>query len=125
MAILEQGLKYYFCACPACSWKGKKPHWDGQCPVCGNALEIQIRERRHSSDLSCKVILSGLSTDPKVGPLRPDFSILSDRKIFGESLKNLLKAGESIRASLAGSIARLGLPHPSVRRKDLRFRKRD
>jgi hypothetical protein len=90
----------YFCTCAACTWKGNKPHRDGQCPVCGNALDFQIRRRRHSADLTSKVILSGLSSDQKIKPSLPDFSVLKDYKISGQELKDLLNAGESIRERL-------------------------
>ncbi|MCI0653459.1 MAG: hypothetical protein L0Y38_08950 [Methylococcaceae bacterium] len=100
-------MKFYVCACAACTWKGNKPHRDGQCPVCGNALDIQIRERRLSSDLTSKVILSGLSSDQKIQPPLPDLSILKDYKISGQELQGLLTAGESIRARLVESISKM------------------
>ncbi|MGR9108844.1 MAG: hypothetical protein ACU843_18145 [Gammaproteobacteria bacterium] len=102
-------MRYYFCACPACTWKGNKPHRDGQCPVCGNALEIQIRERRHSADLASKVVLSGLSTDRKFKAPLPDFSMLKDYRFSEAEVQALLKAGESIRSRIGDTVSKLNL----------------
>jgi hypothetical protein len=115
-------MKFYFCACVACTWKGNKPHRDGQCPVCGNALKIQIRARRYSPDLASKLVLSGLSTDQKPKPPLPDLSILKDYRISEHELRGLLKTGETIRNRMIESVSRLTLSDKPLKWMALRFR---
>ena len=118
-------MKFYFCACPFCTWKGNKPHRDGQCPVCGNALDIQFRERRHSPDLASKVILSGLSSDQKVKPPLLDFSNLKVYTFYGKELKGLLGKGESIRDGFVESASKIHLSKKALNKLAMRFRDKD
>ena len=94
-------MKYYLCSCLVCTWKGSKPHRDGQCPVCGNALEIQIRKRRHGADLSTKVVLSGLSVDSKIRPNLPDLSRFTEAKVSATTWEDLVEAGDAIREKVS------------------------
>ena len=109
-------MKFYLCVCAVCTWKGNKPHRDGQCPVCGNALEIQIRKRRHGADLSTKVVLSGLSVDPKIRPNLPGFSRFTEPKNSGVDSESLVEAGDAIREKLSGLLGQSRLVNRALAR---------
>ncbi len=117
-------MKFYLCCCAVCTWKGNKPHRDGQCPVCGNALDIQIRERRLASSPATKLVLSGLSTDPKIMPSWFGLSILKDYKISGKALSILLRAGRPIGDSLIESVLKIRFSNYALHRLAIRFRDR-
>lgn len=108
-------MNFYFCACAACTWKGKKPHRDGQCPVCGHSLEIQIRERRYSPDLASKVVLSGLSSDQKIKAPLPDLSILNRYKFSEQDLNGLFQSVGAIRAYISDSVSKIRLSNDSLK----------
>ena len=115
-------MKFYVCACASCTWKGNQPHRDGQCPVCGNALDIQVRKRSHSPDLATKVILSGLSTDQKVKPPLPNLSFLKTYKISEQEVKRWIEAGETARNRLVESVSKMRLSNKALDLIATRFR---
>jgi hypothetical protein len=117
-------MKFYLCRCAVCTWNGNKPHRDGQCPVCGNALEVQIRKRRHASSPATKLILSGLSTDPKVTPSLSGLPFVKDYKIPKQALKILLNSGKPIRDRVIESLAKVRSPEHPLQRLAVRFRNR-
>ena len=114
-------MKIYFCSCAYCRWKGNKPHRDGQCPVCGQGLKIQIRERRCSADLSPKVCVSGLSTDSKLTPPVANLSLLGRFKISDRDLEELRAMTTSVKQTLGSSLDRIRQSSKAIRLLELRF----
>lgn len=106
-----------FCRCSVCTWKGSTPHRDGQCPVCGNAVEIRIR-LPVEQDLSKRNVLSGLKTDSKQKPYFPGLNVVGNYRITERELKVLLDAGKAIRKGLTNSLAKLEESRNRLRRKD-------
>ncbi len=118
-------MKLYFCSCFNCSWKGNKPHKDGQCPVCGQGLDIQVRKRRVSSDLSSRVKVSGLSTDDKLTTHWFEFSLFSRFKPSEDDLKELAEAKQTVAESLEKSIPKVLESANVLKALELRFRSND
>jgi len=118
-------VKVYFCSCFNCSWKGNKPHRDGQCPVCGHGLDIQVRKRRFSSDLSPRVNVSGLSTDDKLSAHWADFSLFNRFKPSDEDLNELTEAKQTVAETLEKSIPKVLESANVLKALELRFRGND
>lgn len=88
-------MKFYLCVCAVCTWKGNKPHRDGQCPVCGNALDLPVGKPRSGSDPGCKVVLSGLSVDSKNKMNFSARSGLSEYRISGSQRDHPIEADDA------------------------------
>ncbi len=118
-------MNIYICSCFNCSWKGNKPHRDGQCPVCGHGLDIQVRKRRFSSDLSPKVNVSGLSTDDKLSTRWPELALFNRFKPSQDELKELANAKQNLAEALGKSIPKVLESSNVLKALELRFRSND
>jgi len=113
-------MNIYICSCFNCSWKGNKLHRDGQCPVCGHGLDIRMRKRRFSSDLSTKVNVSGLSTDDKLSD-----ALFNRFKPSEDDLKELANARRRVAETLGKSIPKVLESSNVLKALELRFRSND
>ncbi len=118
-------MNIYICSCFNCSWKGNKPHRDGQCPVCGNGLDIQVRKRRFSSDLSTKVNVSGLSTDEKLSSNWGELSLFNRFKPSQDDLKELADAKQTVAETLGKAFPKVLESANLLKALELRFRSND
>jgi hypothetical protein len=113
----EKLMDLNFCRCSVCTWKGSTPHRDGQCSVCGNAVEIRIR-LPVEQDLSKRNVLSGFKTDSQQKPYFPGFNVVGNYRVPEREMKVLLDAGKAIRKGLTNSLAKLEESRNRLRRKD-------